>query len=357
MKTPGVNINLKGIEENAAILKKWCTSRGINLTGVVKGAAGDLKVMEAFLKGGLESLGDSRLKNIIEYRKAGFTGEIVLLRLPQLHEVDDVVKYSDLSLVSEITIIKALNDAAGKINKIYKIIVMVDVGDLREGVLPDEIVDFFLKIKGLPFIEIMGIGTNVGCYGGVLPTTKNTGILIELKKVLEEATGIRLPVISGGNTATTVLIKDNVLPQRINHLRVGEAILQGTDITNQRIIEGLNHHNFTLTASIIEIKRKPSVPTGEIGCDAFGNKPIYPDRGIRNRAILAVGRQDMKLDGLTPVLAEAEIMGASSDHLLVDITEVKSKLQVGDEMEFYLDYGAMLALMTSPYVDKNYYYK
>lgn len=354
MKTPRINIKLKGIEDNARILRERCASRGVTLTGVVKGAAGDLRVMDAFLRGGLESLGDSRLRNIVNYRKAGFTGEIILLRLPQLNEADQVVKYTDISLVSEITTVIALNKAAAKINKVYGIIIMVDVGDLREGVLPEDLTDFIDKLKGLPFIEIKGIGTNVGCYGGVLPSVENTEILVKLKKHLEEKTGVNLPVISGGNTATTILLEDNSLPEGINHLRVGEAILQGTDITNQRVIEGMNHHNFTLTASIIEIKKKPSVPTGKIGCDAFGNRPQYTDKGIRKRAILAVGRQDMKLDGLTPVLPEVEIMGASSDHLLVDITELKTELQIGDEMEFYLDYGAMLASMTSPYVFKNY---
>lgn len=324
------------------------------MTGVLKGAAGDIRVMEAFLRGGIESLGDSRLRNIIKFREAGFSGEIVLLRLPQLNEVNEIIQYADVSLVSEETTIRALGTAARKADKVHGIIIMVDVGDLREGVLPEDLEDFIRGIVNLSGIEIRGLGTNVGCYGGVLPSRENTRLLVDLKARIEKKLGINLPVVSGGNTATTILFEENSLPVGINNLRVGEAILQGTDITNQRVIRGLNHNNFTLTASIIEIKEKPSVPTGEIGCDAFGNKPEYPDRGIRKRAILAVGRQDMKLDGLTPALDKAEIMGASSDHLLVDITEVDRELRIGDEMEFYLDYGAMLAVMTSPYVYKNY---
>lgn len=354
VKTPRVNINLQNIEENARILKERCRVRGIELTGVVKGAAGDLRVAEAFVKGGIKSLGDSRLQNIIALREAGFQEELVLLRLPQLTEVDEVVRFADVSLISEVETIQALSEAAVKTEKRHKVIVMVDVGDLREGVLPEDLEGFFARIIDLPGIEIKGIGTNVGCYGGVLPSRENTEILLDLREKLEKTFPLKLPLISGGNTATTILLDDDRLPEGINHLRVGEGILQGTDITNQRLIVGLNHNNFVLTARIIELKEKPSVPKGKIGHDAFGNVPEYPDRGNRLRAILAVGRQDIKLDGLTPLLENAEILGASSDHLILDVTDVAEELKVGDEIDFYLDYGAMLRAMTSPYVYKHY---
>lgn len=355
MNTPRVNINLKKIKENALIMKKKCRDKGIKLTGVVKGAAGDLQVFNTYIEAGITSIGDSRLQNIIKFRKAGYKGEVVLLRLPQQNEVTEVIKYVDISLVSEVMTIKALSRQAVEYGKKHGIIVMVDVGDLREGVLPEDIFQFFSQIIDLPGIEIKGLGTNVGCYGGVLPSRKNTRKLVELKESLEKEYSIKLPVISGGNTATTVLLDEGSLPEGINNFRVGEGILQGSDVTNQRFIKGLNHNNFTLTATIIELKKKPSVPIGEIGHDAFGNKPHFPDRGVRRRAILAIGKQDVKIDGLTPIGDNnIEILGASSDHLLVDITDSSKVYKVGDTIDFYLDYGAMLSVMTSSYVYKNY---
>jgi ornithine racemase len=354
MKTPIVSINIKGIEENAKLMKNRLANNNIKLTGVIKGAAGDLKVAEAFIRGGIESIGDSRLKNIINLRNTGFDKEIILLRLPDPEEAEEVVKYADLSLVSEIKTIKALSRAAMKLNKIHKVIVMVDVGDLREGVLPEDLEEFFAEILNFNDIEIKGLGTNVGCYGGVLPSYENTKILLELRDKLENKYKIKLPVISGGNTATTVLLEDNALAEGVNNFRVGEAILQGTDVTNQRMISWLNQNNFVLTASIIELKNKPSVPMGNIGRDAFGNIPKFLDKGIRKRAILAIGRQDVKIDGLTPLIKGAEIIGASSDHLLLDLTDVSKKLSPGDKISFNLDYGAMLSVMTSSYVYKKY---
>lgn len=355
MKTPQINIYLNKIKENARIMKKKCREKDIKLTGVVKGTAGDEKVAKTFVEAGIKSLGDSRLQNITSFRAAGINQEMVLLRLPRLGEMEKVVKYVDISLVSEVITIKALSRAAVKQDTSHCIIIMVDVGDLREGVLPEKLEEFFTHIIDLPGINICGLGTNVGCYGGVLPTRKNTKVLLEQKKKLENKFSLQLNMISGGNTATTILFNNDQLPAGINNLRIGEAILLGTDVTNQRVIKYLNQNNFILSASIVEVKDKPSVPEGKIGCDAFGNQPEFEDRGIRRRAILALGRQDTRIDGLSPIREGVEILGASSDHLIIDITETDVDFKVGDEIKFNLDYGAMLVAMTSPYVEKNYF--
>jgi len=354
MQTPRVEINLNKIQENAEIMKKKCKERGIELAGVVKGAAGDIKVARAFVRGGINMIGDSRLKNIISFREAGFKEQMLLLRLPRLVEAEEVVKYTDISLNSEVFTIKALSRAAEKLNKLHNVIVMVDVGDLREGVLQEDLETFFSQVIDLPGINILGLGTNVGCYGGVLPSRDNTHVLVNLQQELENKFFLNLEFISGGNTATTVLFADNSLATGINHLRIGEAILQGSDITNQRNIDYLNQDNFMLVTSIIELKEKPSVPWGNIGHDAFGNKPQFTDKGIRKRAILAIGRQDVKVDGLTPELKNIGILGASSDHLLIDVTDSPVNFKVGDEIKFHLNYGAMLSVMTSSYVKKEY---
>ena len=109
-----------------------------------------------------------------------------------------------------------------------------------------------------------------------------------------------------------------------------------------------------LKGEIIEMKSKATVPTGNIGVDAFGSIPHYEDKGIRKRAIVAVGRQDIRLEGLTPVDSNISIFGASSDHLILDVTDSKKELTVGDIVDFKVDYGCLLAAMTSPYVEKYY---
>ena len=351
---PAVNIDLQGIRANAARMKEICDAGDISLTGVVKGAAGDVRAAEAFLEGGIESLGDSRLRNLKIFQEAGLGAEYMLLRLPDPHEAEQVVELADISLNSELTALQALARAARKKSDEHKVVIMIDVGDLREGLWEDEIEDFFSRAQKLEGINIAGLGTNVGCYGGVLPTYDNTRRLIEIRERISADFGLKLPLISGGNTATTLLLQKGEMPPAVNHLRVGEGILQGTDVTHQRQLEEFNNQNITLSARIIELKQKPSVPLGPTGHDAFGGKPEFEDRGIRKRAILAVGRQDIRIAGLNPIRPGAEIIGASSDHLLVDVTAVADDLTAGDRLEFELSYGAMLAAMTSPYVSKNY---
>ena len=64
---------------------------------------------------------------------------------------------------------------------------------------------------------------------------------------------------------------------------------------------------------------------------------------------MGVGLQDVLVSGLTP-RSGIDILGASSDHIIVDTKKIE--LKVGNELEFDLDYGALLAAMTSPYIIK-----
>lgn len=101
---------------------------------------------------------------------------------------------------------------------------------------------------------------------------------------------------------------------------------------------------------MVEVRTKPSYPIGEVGADAFGQVPVFRDRGVRRRAIAAVGRQDVRPEGLMPFDRGIEILGASSDHLTMDVEDLERELKVGDILRFHVDYGAMLAAVTSPYV-------
>jgi len=353
-KYPCTNIHLDKIRENARQMQARCAANGIKLAGVAKGAAGDLKVARAFLEGGIDQLADSRIKNLKKFKEAGFEAEMLLLRLPHPGEAEEVIEYADISLNTELKTLKALSEAAKSKNKKHKVIIMVDVGDLREGVMQADLPDFLIEALELDGIEVLGIGTNVGCYGGVLPTPTNTKVLVDLRDRLETTLNCKLPVISGGNTATSILLERGQLPKGINHFRIGEGIIQGTDVTHQRDLIGFNRQNITLTAPIIELKYKPSVPTGETGHDAFGQKPEFEDKGTRLRAILEVGRQDVRPDGVKPTIEGIEVIGASSDHLLLDVTDAERELEVGDLITFELGYGAMLSAMTSNYLYRNY---
>jgi predicted amino acid racemase len=354
MKCPRLEINTTKISENAGHIVKLCRKADVKVMGITKGVKAEAPVVKAMAEAGITVFGDSRIENLKKIAEAGIFGQRFLIRIPMLSDVSATVEWADGSLNSEFEVIAALGKEAVRQRKTHKVILMVDVGDLREGFLPCDAAETALKAGGIDGIELIGLGMNVGCYGGVLPTIENTSLLLETGRQVESAIGRKLDVYSGGSTVTLKLIEKGMLPCGINQLRIGEAVLLGYDSTGNRKIPGTHQDTMRLIAEVIELKLKPSVPTGEVGRDAFGNVPKFLDRGIRKRAIAALGRQDAPLEKLRPIIDGVEVLGGSSDHLILDVTDAQEDIKVGTEIAFGINYGAMLALMTSDYVEKVY---
>lgn len=352
MHGPYVTIAPEKIAHNARIITRLCGQYGIAVTGVTKGTCGHPEVARAMLRGGVASIGESRLHNIHRLQARGVRTSYMLLRLPPLSEVDDVVASVDISLNSEVSVIAALSNAACRRGRVHNIIIMVDLGDLREGVWPDDLMPFVRDVIGLPGIRLVGLGTNLSCYGGVMPTEDNMQQLVAYAEHIESAFGLHLPYISGGNSSALPLIAAGKMPRRINHVRIGEGILLGRETLHRTAWPETSQDAFLLHAEVIELKEKPSVPIGPTSADAFGEEPTFVDRGEMTRAILNIGREDVDIHGLTPLDPRLVIVGASSDHLIVDATAAASTMHVGDDMVFALNYSALLAAMTSPYVEK-----
>lgn len=349
---PCIEVKLSKVTHNAKEVVSMCNEKGIDVIGVTKVFCAEEPIIKAMLRGGIRQVGDSRVQNLKKI--SDMKCKKMLLRISMESEAKDVVKYSDVSLNSELDTIKALSKAARGLNKFHNIILMVDIGDLREGVLVEDVIPMVGEIFKLDNINLIGLGTNVTCYGGVLPDKDNLGKLIKLKKDIKEIFNINLPIISGGNSSSLYMVMENTIPEEINQLRIGEGIVLGRETSFGKRIPNCYDDAFILKGEIVEIKNKPTVPIGKIGMDAFGQTPHFEDKGIRRRAIIAIGRQDIKVDGLIPLDKNVTIFGASSDHLILDVTDSEKPLKVGDIVEFKMDYGCLLAAMTSQYVKKYY---
>ncbi|MDW5300415.1 MAG: ornithine racemase Orr [Sedimentibacter sp.] len=352
---PRLVIDLNKVKNNLDKITEMVKKSGCSLTIVTKGYCADLEIYKLLENSDIDYLADSRIQNLKKYE--GTKKERVLLRLPMISEAEDVVHFSDISLNSELKTIYNLNKAAAKFNKIHKIMLMIDLGDLREGIFfknEDEIYHAVEEILKLDNIELHGLGVNLTCYGAVIPKKENLSILVEIAEKIEKKYNIKLKMISGGNSSSVYLIDRNELPKGINNLRVGEAFLLGDETAYSEMLDGFYDDAFKLEAEIIELKEKQSVPIGETGVDAFGNKPVYEDRGIIKRAIIAVGRQDIDSDNLHPIDSKIDILGASSDHLILDVTKSDCQYNIGDIVSFKLSYSSLLRATTSSYVDKVY---
>ena len=346
---PRVEINLKYLTENVATVVKMCGEKGIKIAGVFKGTTGIPECGKCFEDGGAAMIASSRLEQLEDAREYGIKLPTLLLRVPMLTEVPEVIRLADVSLNSEVEVLKALNEEAGKQGKKHKVIIMADLGDLREGFWDkDEMVDICVDIESnMPNLILGGVGTNLGCYGSILATADKLDELVVIAEKIEAKIGRKLEYISGGATSSLMRVIDGDIPERVNLLRVGEGILLARDLD---IFYGYDmscfHQDvYTLKAEVIEVKDKPTHPVGTIAVDAFGHRPTYEDRGIRKRALLGIGKVDYgNIDEIFPKDEGIEIIGASSDHTILDIEDAKRDIKVGDILEFAINYASIVYL-------------
>lgn len=357
---PKLIIDLNKLRNNINQIKKRCDEQGIEIAGVIKGCNGLIPCAEQFYRAGCRWIASSRLEQLAPLRDAGIQADLMMIRIPMLSEAEDVVKICDYSLNSEVEVIKELNHFAGVHDKIHNVVLMADCGDLREGFWDkDEMAEVALMIENdMHNLHLAGVGVNVGCYGSVQPTSEKLQELVDIAEDIENKIGRELEIISGGATSSIMRLVDGDMPPRVNMLRIGEGILLAYDlpVLYDYDMPYMSAETFKLRAEVIEVKDKPSHPVGEIGFDAFGHRIQYEDRGIRRRAVLGMGKVDYgDPSELLPQLEGVEILGASSDHTLLDIQDLVDAggdLKVGDIVEFTVKYSTMVYLASSDNVTK-----
>lgn len=351
---PKLIIDLKKLRENLDWLTGECHSIGIKVAVVTKVFCADPEICAVIEESDADGFADSRLQNlkIIETHKPK-----QLLRIAMQSEAEDVVRFADISMQSGIETIRMLGAVAEKLRKKHKIILMIDMGDLREGIFfrnEGRIFETAEAIIAEPWLEFFGVGVNLTCYGGIIPDEENVGGLVKFADLLREKYNIPLPIVSGGNSSMMTMLKEHRIPKGVTQLRLGESFVLGNNTETGLPMDELNTDCFVLEAELVEVQPKPSKPIGTSGLNAFGERVTFEDRGPMLRGILAIGRQDVNPDGLTPIDPGVEIIGASSDHLLVNLNR-SPNYKVGDTIRFIPDYGALLKLCTAEkYVAREY---
>ncbi len=351
-----VTINLELLHHNLNVINGWMESHGATWTVVTKVLCGHAETLRALQVLGVRSMGDSRLENIRAIERISPDFESWYLRVPDPSSVDEVAALADVSLNSEIEIIRALNARAKELGYIHRVVIMIELGDLREGILPGTLVEFYEEIFELSNIDCVGIGANLGCLSGAVPNVDQFMQLALYRELLELKFHRKLPMISAGSTAVLPLLLDRALPKAINHFRIGEAIFLGTDLINGGTLPGLRDDAVLLEAEIAEIKEKNLVPTGETtSLQPFETETVVEDQapGARgHRAIVSIGHLDTDIGGLTPVNPSHTVAGASSDVTVVNLGDNPLGLQVGDTIRFRVNYSALLRLMNGRYLEK-----
>ncbi len=356
MSYPRLIADVGKFRQNVRTVVGWCREKGISVAYVTKCTLADPVLCEAAQGEGVALFADSRLLNLSHISK---DLPRLMLRIGCPEEADEIVSQADISLQSGISTIRALGKAAKAQGKKHKVVLMIDLGDLREGIFFEDTEGILAAAEAVvreSALELYGVGTNLTCFGGILPSPQNLGALVDIADDLRRRFTLPLPFVSGGNSSSLPLLLSGIMPAGVTNLRVGESILLGTDTAHGGPLEGLCQQVFTLQVKLVEVQEKPSQPVGESSINAFGEKVTFADTGRMVRGVCAIGRQDVDVDGLLPLDAGVRILGASSDHLLVDLTLCPQK-QVGDMLCFRPSYGALLRLYTSPFVEKMHFSK
>lgn len=353
---PKLVVDLKKLRHNIDRVLINCQDQGVEVAGVIKGCSGLPECAELMAQAGCRFIASSRLEQIEAARNYGVQADFMLIRVPMLSEAAEVVRLTEISLNSESKVLRALDHQAGLQDKRHKVILMVDLGDLREGFWDrDELIEAAMCVENnMHNLELAGVGTNLGCYGGIDATVEKLNELVECAEQIEAKIGRELEFVAGGSTTSYPRILEKNMPKRINLLRIGEAMLLARDLQEfwGCDMSDMYQDVFTLRAEVIEAREKPTYPVGEIMYDAFERKPEFEDRGIRKRALIALGRADFAFaDMLIPRDEKIQILGASSDHTILDVQDCERDYKVGDIIEFDLCYSTIVYATNSPNVD------
>lgn len=304
---------------------------------------------------GIGEMHDSRISNLKVIKGIDPETVTIYIKPPPKDIVRDVVKYADISLNTELATLHELSEEAETQDKVHKVIIMIEMGDLREGVMREDLINFYEKVFRLPGIEVIGLGTNLNCLHGVMPDGDKLIQLALYKQIIELRFKKEIPLVSGGTTVTIPLLLRNQLPSGINHFRVGEALFFGKNLFTDGVIEGMSDRVLELYTQIIELSEKPKVPMGELGVNPQGRttKVVEEDVGKTSyRAIIDIGVLDIQPNYLVPVDDNITISDASSDMLILDVGSNPNGYKVGDTIRFKLKYMGALGLMSSDYIEK-----
>lgn len=350
-----IELDRSKLKTNFEFLESRFQKRQIDWGVVVKLLCGNKLYINEVLKLGTREIHDSRISNLKVIKKLDPDVQTVYIKPPAKRSIKSVISYADVSFNTEYYTIKLLSEEAVRQNKKHKIIIMIELGDLREGVMGEEFVDFYREVFKLPNIDVVGIGANLNCLHGVMPSEDKYIQLSLYKELIKAYFKVDIQWISGGTSVVLPMLYKNQLPPAVNHFRVGETLFFGLNIEEQRTFDGMYDDVFKLRTEIIELTEKPMVPVGQLAENPSGemleiDESLYGKKTLR--AIIDVGLLDISPDFLIPDDKDIEVVGASSDMLILDLGHTEKKYKVGDLIDFKLKYMGALGIMNSNYIEK-----
>lgn len=350
-----ITLDSNKLRSNFDYLNSLFKKNGIQWSVVSKLLCGNKEYLQELLTMNITQVCDSRVSNLRMIKQINPAIETIYIKPPAKRAIKGVIQYADISMNTEFETIRLLSEEAQRQNKIHKIIIMIELGELREGIMRDDLLEFYSKVFSFSNIEVVGIGTNLSCLYGVLPNHDKLIQLSLYEQLIEAKFNRQIAYVSGGSSVTIPLIFQNLLPKGVNHFRVGETLFLGTDVYNNTTLKDMETDIFILYSEIIELIEKPLTPMGEMGTNVEGHSLEFDKESIGKstyRAIVDIGLLDVDSSHVVPSDNRIKIVGASSDMFVIDLSDNRQNYSVGDLLEFKMDYMGILRILNSKYIEK-----
>lgn len=332
---PRLEIDLAKIKHNTQFINQICVEYGCQLVGLTKGCGGLPQIATAMIRGGAHWIGDSRRQHIQRLSSVISKDALQFIRAPMISEANEIVSMVDISLNTELETLAALGRAAVGQGKVHQVILLLETGDQRDGILWHKLADVVTQATTIEGIEIIGISGLIACRKLVFAKPSQIHLLLQGAKLVESIIKKKLRVISAGGSTVLGLMLDKRCPTGITQLRAGEGILLGTNSVNGNKLSSMLHSDaFHLVAEVISIK------------------PIEPNMYGFGEAVIAIGFHDTRVEGLMAERADCEIVDNVSDHTIVSY-DTRNPLRVGQELRFQIKkYETLARASISPLVEK-----
>jgi predicted amino acid racemase len=351
-----LELNRQNLKTNFTFLKHLFAEEEKDWAVVSKILCGSEIYLEELIKLGVTQLCDARVSNLKKVKELDSKIETTYIKPPAKDQIEDIIRFADASFNTEFETIKWISEEAIKQNKFHKVIIMIELGDLREGLMGEDLIDFYASVFDLPNIEVTGIGTNLNCVSGVYPSEDKLIQLCLYKQLIEAIYDRQIPWITGGTSIVLPLLFKKQVPAGVNHFRVGETLFFGKDLWTDEVIEGMSDDVFHLHAQIIEITEKPKVPIGYMGTNPSGESATFNEEDYGEfsiRIILDLGVLDVsEVDYLIPDDSNLWLIAGSSDMIVLAPINGNSQYNIGDFVSFKLKYMGALRLLNSDYIEK-----
>jgi predicted amino acid racemase len=344
---PLLAVDVDIIAGNTRFIAESLIVSGIELVGVTKVVDGEPAIGQAMLEAGAAGLADSRLPSLMRLA-AHALAPLTLIRPPQPEEVETAAQLADRVMVNDATIARALGEHAPGYP--IELLLTVDLGDRREGVLPENAVVVARRLADLPGTQLAGIAVNFACLSGLQPSQE---LFRQAEMVLAEVADscAAEPVLSLGGTCVLPHLK-GYRPRFRTEARAGAGPVLGIDLVSNAPLEGLEPTPPVLDVAVLESYRKPPPPAGPHGADCFGHQPEtdFPD-GAAIYTMIALGRRDSAPSCLCPLDPGVRVVGMTSD---VAVLLTERIYTPGETVRFALDYEGLVRAMTSPFVSRRF---